>query len=259
MQLSRLAPVVLSALTLAVPAAHADVPDIPDAAFQAACDEARALDACPTCGCSMITSTSPSPAAASSPVPLGVILEVRGEIDELPYTAIHAALGDKDKLEHLGRLAEARQGGPSTTSYEITALPQAHQGCTGDCPVETVGLIHPFRLERVELGFNPDLMAEERWVDTELVLCFEGLGGNMCVLTPIASETTRTPISDDPGKRPKKAKKEGFKRTWKLGKAGDIVFGAATGKQAKKLSAPKAHKVSLVELAGEADARAPTR
>lgn len=258
MHLSRLAPVVFPALLLAAPAAHADLPDIPDAAFKDACDEARALDACPDCACAMLTSTSDHPDVASS-VPLGVILEVRGELDGLPYSAIHVALGDKDKLEHLGRIAEARQGGPSTTSYDVTALSQAFQTAPEGSIIEAVGLIHPFEVTRIEEGFDPDAGATERTVSTDLLLCFEGLGGNMCAGSPIASEVTMTPLPDAPGKRAKRPTREGFKRTWKLGKDGDVVFGAAKGKRAKALQAPKAYKISLVELAGHPDARSPTR
>lgn len=243
------------ALTLVSPMALADLPDIPDSAFAEACDAARAVDACPSCKCAMRTSTSPHPAGETSNVPLGVVLELTATLEEgVTYSAIHVAIGGREKLEHVGRLAQGRTGTPYATSYDVVALQQGFQMCPGGCDFEAMGIIHPFEVKTMEDGFDVDEGAALYSERTVLALCFEGPGGTTCAAMPIAAEERRDPVSMAPGHKPKPASKAGFKRTWKLGKAGDVVFGAAKGKLAQRVAEAKGFKVGLMDLANHPDA-----
>jgi len=241
---------------VAAPAVRADVPDIPDAAFKEACDDARAVDACPKCSCEMITSTSSHPAAAASTVPLGVVLELKHEDAEtgVTYSAVHAAIGSREKLDHVGRLAEGRTGGPGASTYEVVAQQQVNQTCVDNaCDFEPMGLIHPFVVTSSEDGVALEGEGTFHSERTVLALCFEGPGANTCTALPIAQSERTEPFATEASKK-KKATRTEYKRTWKLGKVGEVAFGAAKGPLAKRLKEPKAFKIQVFELGGQPDA-----
>ena len=78
------------------PAALADIPVVDDAVLKAPCDEARTLDACPTCTCKLRTSTSPYPGLdeRTSDIVIGAIVDVEASG---PTATGHGARGADDQ------------------------------------------------------------------------------------------------------------------------------------------------------------------
>lgn len=253
------------------PAARAGGPNIPSEAFEDACEAAREADACPQCSCAMITSTSAIPAAKASSVPLGVVLELKytDPATDLTYRAIHAAIGTREALEHVGRLAEARRDEARArerfgSRYKIVAAKQVFQGCPEDdfCTSEPMGLIHTFIVKTTEDGFlrslEPGTFHREV---TLLAMCFEGPGENTCTAMRIAESVETEPLPTD-AKIKVKPSKTAYARTWKLDKLGEIAFGAAKGELAKDLAEPEAFTTRVRDLSDHLDAvelvRSPT-
>lgn len=242
-------------LVLAAGAARADIPDIPDSALEAACAAAKDVDGCPACSCQMITSTMAHKQAATSAVPLGVVLQVAGTTpDGNEYKAIHAAIGTREALDHVGRLAENRGGRVGSTEFEVEALQQGYQGCPDGCEFVAMGLIHPFEVTIRDFALADSGDADIKTTTRILALCYEAMGGNTCSAMPIARESIKTYMEMAPGHKVPKPEKESWKRTWKLGKRGDLELGKATGNGASKLSEPTAFKISVFDIPGHADA-----
>ncbi len=244
------------------PAAIADVPVVDDAVLKAPCDEARTLDGCPTCTCKLRTSTSPYPGLdeRTSDIVIGAIVDVEGKRpDGEDYAAAHVLLGTSTKLEHLGRVAESFIVDENHfRQYDISAGRAEMQMCPGGCQFEAVGLIHPFEVKTSDMltkNLDDGTVEETVGEETRLVLCFEAAGGLTCASLPIAFEKRvhRPPMA--PGMKDKVLSREGFKRSWKFGKAGDIALGKATGKLAPVLANPAAHKLSMMDLYMDSDVR----
>jgi|GEM_PF-1807682 len=253
---------LFSALVSLAPSALADVPVIDESILKVPCDEARTLDDCPTCKCQLRTSTSPLPGLdeRTSDIIFGIIIDVEGKrTDGTDYAAAHVLLGDSKKLTHLGRVADSRQiDDTHFRQYDLTAMRAEMQMCPGGCTFEAVGLIHPFEVtttDSISKPLDDGTVELTSGTETRLVLCFEGAGGLTCASLPLAFEkrVSRPPMA--PGMKDKTLSREGFKRTWKFGKAGDIVFGKATGKLAAVLANGTAHKLSMMDLYLDSDAR----
>jgi len=240
---------------LATGDARADIPDIAASAYEAACSAAKEVDECPACACRMITSTMSRKETAASSVPLGVVLEVVGATpDGNEYRALHAAIGSREALDHLGRLAENRGGRVGSTEIEVDALAQGYQGCPGGCEFEAMGLIHPFVVTTTDFAIAPSADADIKLKRSTLVLCYEAMGGNTCSAMPIAFDETLTYMEMAPGHKVPPPVRASWKRTWKLGKKGDLELGKATGSATSRLSEPKAFKISLIEIPTHPDA-----
>jgi len=251
------------ALTLPSTAALADLPgDLSDAAIADACAAAKAQDACPTCKCGPRTSTSPVSGLdeRTSSYIYGVVLDVEGKAaDGADFAAAHVALGGKDKLEHIGRLATSRlvaEGG--FVQYDIVAMSAVMQMCPGGCDYEAVGVVHPFEVtvtttntKNLDDGTVEESVSEE----TRLVLCYEAAGGLTCASMPLRLEERVRHPAMAPGMKDKVLSRQGYKRSWKFGRDGDVAFGKAEGKLVKRLTRPEAHKVLTIGLFEQADTR----
>lgn len=258
--MNRFLPAALS--VLASSTALADVPDLAESVLTEPCAAARALDECPDCKCELQTQTSPIGVdERSSSVPLGVILRVSGtKASGEEYAAAHVAMGTTTKLEHIGRVADTSSVGPvSSRTFDVVGHTQEMQMCPGGCEYEAVGLIHPFVVTTTQVGYDMESPQETVDEETRLVLCFEGAGGVTCASMPLAKEHRVTMPGATPEARRKVVSREGYERSWKFGKAGDIAFGKASGKLAKELARPGAYKISMMELHSVEDTRPITR
>lgn len=242
--------------------ALADVPDVDDAVLKEGCDAARALDRCPSCACKMRTSTSPYPGVdeRTSDVVIGLVVDVEGKkADGLDFASAHVLLGTATKLTHVGRLATSHQVTDDTfLQYDVQAGRADMHMCPGDCGYDAVGIVHPFEVTSTRSVSKPldDGTVEDDVVEEKrLVICYQGAAGPGCVSVPLAYEerVVRPPMV--PGMKLKVLSRQGFARTWKFGKAGDVAFGKATGKLVTRLARAEAHKVPVVELGAQADAR----
>ncbi|MFO0748485.1 MAG: hypothetical protein U1F43_22895 [Myxococcota bacterium] len=258
--------VAFVALILMSPEALADTPVLADGALTGACEAAKALDGCPACTCELTTQTSPLPSAVAAagpatPIPIGAVLEVSGtKPDGEDYHAAHIVLGTAEKLEHIGRAAATHQQGPLVrVSYQVDGAQQVLQWCEGGCMYEAAGVVHPFVVTTLETTSDMDSPKETEVEDRRLLLCFEGLGGLTCASMPLERETRVTMPGKTLEARRKVLSREGYTRSWAFGKAGDVAFGKASGKRAKDLAHPEAHKVPVVTLGGEPDAQPLTR
>jgi len=191
---------------------------------------------------------------------IGAIIDVEGKRpDGVDYAAAHVVLGTITKLEHVGRVAESYISEENHfRQYDLVARPAAMQMCPGGCGFDAVGLIHPFEVTTSDIvtkNLEDGTVEETIGDETRVVLCFEGAGGLTCASMPIALEVRVKRPQMAPGMKEKILSRKGFKRTWKLGKAGDIVFGKASGKLASVLAQPEAHKLSLMDLYRNKDTR----
>lgn len=240
----------------------ADVPDVSDAVLKEGCDAARALDGCPTCTCQMRTSTSPYPGVdeRTSDLLIGLVVDVAGKrADGKEFASAHVLLGTSTKLTHVGRVATSEQVDDATfVQYDIQAGRADMHMCPGDCDFDAVGLVHPFEVtttRSVSKPLDDGTVEDDVTEETRLVVCFESASGPTCASVPLAFEARVVRPAMAPGMKTKVLSREGFKRTWKFGKAGDVAFGKATGKAVRRLANAAAHKVPVVELGAQGDAK----
>ncbi|TNF36550.1 MAG: hypothetical protein EP329_05105 [Deltaproteobacteria bacterium] len=230
-------PLVLSLVASRPSAARADLPDLPDSAYDAACADARRVDGCPECTCKPLTSTSPIAEGASSPVRYAVALEVRGEDaqgHDVMY--VHVALGDADRMVHAGQVAAAMQDYSSdiTAALVASGVEQRLDRCEGQCEGDGVGLVHFFEVNALVSHSAIDLDRDETRERAALAACFapEGLASAVCYLVPVEWKERVTTVPGGPGQGPRPISKRGWKRTWKIADKGGlhVALGPVKGK-----------------------------
>jgi len=253
---------ILSALVLSPVSAFADVPDIDDATLKPACDSARAMEQCPSCTCQMRTSTLGVAGLdeRTSDLLIGLVVDVAGKrADGTDFSAAHVLLGTTSKLTRVARLATSQLDGDNVfRQYDVTAGRAEMTMCPGDCDFQAVGVVHPFEVKTtvsVSRPLDDGTLEDKVTEETRLVVCFEGEGGLMCASSPLALEERVERPSMAPGMKHKVLSREGYKRTWKFGRSGDVAFGKATGKLASRLTSAAAHKVAVVDLDKQADGK----
>lgn len=254
--------VVLFVLLGAV--AHADIPEVDARVLAVPCAAAKALDGCPTCTCRLRTQSSPDTGIAPAllTTPIAALIDVEGTRADGAYAAVHVIMGNGERLEHVGRLAESRQvnaaAGAMYVQLAVTSGRQVFQTCAR-CEHPAVGLVHPFELTTTLSTMDGTTFQERVVEETRAVVCFDQDARPVCATIAVRFEERLTEPAMAPGMRTKVLSRAGFQRTWKLGARGDLVLGAASGKLATRLTQPKAQSIPLTLLASHPEATLLTR